>query len=185
MLNLFFLNKFVSQLWLDRTCLINLNINSTICENLHQYKNIEDIVQKEVSRLNIAGSYIQTIPSIIISLLLGNFHFNFCSLYKSFLKLFRKSSHKSFFSKQEILLFLGPLSDHGRKLLLFLPFVGHLLSGGFMLIFIYFNTWRSQMLWISNIYYLTGGSTVLQIGMYGYIGDVTTAKYLKKSCFYA
>ena len=202
MLNLFFLNKFVSQLWLDRTCLINLNINSTICENLHQYKNIEDIVQKEVSRLNIAGSYIQTVPSIIISLLLGNFQINFCSLYKSFPKnlsnhifdilanffefgssLFRKSSHKIFLSKQEILLFLGPLSDHGRKLLLFLPFVGHLLSGGFMLIFLYFNAWQSQMLWISNIYYLTGGSTVLQIGMYGYIGDVTTAKYLKKSCF--
>ena len=50
-----------------------MNINSTICENLHEYKNIEDIVQKEVSRLNIAGSYIQTVPSIIISLLLGNF----------------------------------------------------------------------------------------------------------------
>ena len=90
------------------------------------------------------------------------------------------SSAKVFFAKQEILIFLGPLSDHGRKLLLFLPFVGHLLSGGFMLIFLYFNTWRSQMLWISNIYYLTGGSTVLQIGMYGYIGDVTTAKYIKK-----
>ena len=95
---------------------------------------------------------------------------------------FEKVHIKVFFSKQEILLFLGPLSDHGRKLLLFLPFVGHLLSGGFMLIFLYFNTWRSQMLWISNIYYLTGGSTVLQIGMYGYIGDVTTAKYLKKWC---
>ena len=113
---LFFLNKLFSQLWLDRTCLINLNINATICENLHQYKNIEDIVQKEVSRLNIAGSYIQTVPSIIISLLLGNFQINFCSLYKSFPKkisnhifdilanffefgssLFRKSSHKSFF----------------------------------------------------------------------------------------
>ena len=108
---LFFLNKLFSQLWLDRTCLINLNINSTICENLHQYKNIEDIVQKEVSRLNIAGSYIQTVPSIIISLLLGNFQINFCSLYKSFPKNlsnhilanvfeFRSSLfHKSFFCK--------------------------------------------------------------------------------------
>ena len=59
---------------------------------------------------------------------------------------------------------------------MFLPFVGHVLSGGFMLIFIYFQTWPAQYLWISNIYYLTGGYTVLSIGMYGYIGDVTNDK---------
>ena len=66
------------------------------------------------------------------------------------------------------------MSDHGRKLLLFLPFVGHVFSGAFVLFFIYFDTWPVQLMWISNIYYLTGGYSVLQIGMYGYIGDVTT-----------
>ena len=70
-------------------------------------------------------------------------------------------------------LYLGPMSDHGRKLLLFLPFVGHVFSGAFVLFFIYFDTWPVQLMWISNIYYLTGGYSVLQIGMYGYIGDVT------------
>ena len=62
---------FFSQLWLDRTCSVNLKINITICENLPQYENYENQVQQEVSRLNILGNYIETVPSIIISLLLG------------------------------------------------------------------------------------------------------------------
>ena len=60
-----------SQLWLDRTCLVNLKINSSICNNLHQYSDIENQVQEEVTRLNIVGNYIETIPEIIVSLLLG------------------------------------------------------------------------------------------------------------------
>jgi hypothetical protein len=70
------------------------------------------------------------------------------------------------------------MSDQGRKLLMYLPFVGHLISGGFYLLFIYFDQWPAQYLWITNIYNLFGGYTVLQIAMYGYIGDVTTTKYV-------
>ena len=63
-----------SQLWLDRTCLVNLGINASICENLtqDQYSDYENKVQQEVSRLNIAGNFIESIPSIVISLLLGD-----------------------------------------------------------------------------------------------------------------
>ena len=76
-----------------------------------------------------------------------------------------------------ITLYLGPMSDHGRKLLMYLPFFGHLLSGGFSLLFIYFESWPAEYLWITNIYVLFGGYSVLQISMYGYIGDVTTHKW--------
>ena len=68
------------------------------------------------------------------------------------------------------------MSDKGRKLLMFIPFFGHLISGGFYLAFIYFSQWPAQYLWISNIYTLFGGYSVLQIAMYGYIGDVTAEK---------
>ena len=36
-----------SQLWLDRTCLVNLGYNKSICENLTSYDDIEDIVQTQ------------------------------------------------------------------------------------------------------------------------------------------
>ena len=68
----------------------------------------------------------------------------------------------------------GPLSDHGRKLLMYLVFLGHAISGGFALAFIYFKNWPSQLLWVLNIYNMFGGYPVVRIAMYGYIGDVTT-----------
>ena len=60
-----------SQLWLDRTCFVNLRINETICKNLTHYENYTNQVQEEVSRLNIVGRYIGTIPSIVMTLFLG------------------------------------------------------------------------------------------------------------------
>ena len=74
----------------------------------------------------------------------------------------------------DFFLLKGPYSDHGRKFMMFLPFVGHIFSGGFSLLFLYFNTWPVQLLWIQNVYILFGGYSVLSIAMYGYIGDVTT-----------
>ena len=55
-------------------------------------------------------------------------------------------------------------------------FEGHVLSGGFTLIFLYFKTWPAQLLWLTNLYTFFGGYSVLQIAMYGYIGDTTTVK---------
>ncbi len=129
-----------SQLWLDRTCLVNLGYNSSICSNLTSYDSYENEVQKKVTDFNIIDGYIGSIPSILITL------------------------------------YLGPMSDHGRKLLMYIPFCGHVLSGTFYLLFLYFDQLPAQYLWISNIYYLFGGYTVLQIAMYGYIGDTTTFK---------
>ena len=61
-------------MWLDRTCEVNLGFNKSICEDLTNPHNedYENKVQEEVSRLNIVGRYIGNIPSIIMTLLLGN-----------------------------------------------------------------------------------------------------------------
>ena len=67
--NYFFFNY--SQLWIDRTCLVNLNISADICENLKNYENYTNQVQEEVSKLQIVGNYIDTIPTILMSALLG------------------------------------------------------------------------------------------------------------------
>ena len=75
-----------------------------------------------------------------------------------------------------ITLYLGPLSDHGRKFLTYLPFLGHFLSGLFTILFVYFESWPAEYLWFSYSYVLFGGYSVLQIAMYGYISDVTNNK---------
>ena len=128
------------QLWINRTCNVNLGYNVSICEDLSNHKNFSDEVQKQVTQYKVIGSYIENVPQIVLTL------------------------------------YLGPLSDRGRKLLMYIPFLGHLISGGFYLTFIYFNQWPAQYLWIANIYVLFGGYAVLQIAMYGYIGDVTTER---------
>lgn len=82
--NLFSKNWLIyRQLWLDRTCLVNLGFNETVCKNLTQYTDQENQVQEVVSRLNIVGRYIGSIPSIIMTLLLGE-KYNFC------LQIFKK-----------------------------------------------------------------------------------------------
>jgi len=56
------------------------------------------------------------------------------------------------------------------------PFIGHIISGTLMILNIYFEQWDARLLWLSNVYILFGGYTLLNIAMYGYIGDVTTTK---------
>jgi len=75
-----------------------------------------------------------------------------------------------------ISLYLGPLADRGRKRLMYLPFIGHFLSGIVPILVANLKSAPPQLLWLTNIYIITGGYTVLQIAMYGYIGDVTNTK---------
>ena len=56
------------------------------------------------------------------------------------------------------------------------PFLGHILSGVLILLNIHFSHWDSRFLWLSECYVLFGGYSLLNIAMYGYIGDVTSAK---------
>jgi hypothetical protein len=75
---------------------------------------------------------------------------------------------------------VGPWSDRGRKPVMLLPFLGHVISGIFYFAFLYFKSWPAQLLWVTNVYVLFGGYTLLQIAMYGYIGDVTNSRYTTK-----
>ena len=70
----------------------------------------------------------------------------------------------------------GPWSDKGRKPVMLFPFLGHIISGVFYFCFLYFDQWPAQLLWVTSVYVLFGGYTLLQIAMYGYIGDVTNSK---------
>ncbi len=62
----------VTQLWLDRTCSVDLAMNATVCENIRdkEYKQELDIVQKKVSEYMAVGAYIDLI-GIVTALYLG------------------------------------------------------------------------------------------------------------------
>jgi len=62
------------QLWLDRVCRVNLGFNTSICDNLNsdpKYSDYQNQVQQAVAQYNIVGSYIENVPTIIMSLYLG------------------------------------------------------------------------------------------------------------------
>ncbi len=63
-----------SQLWIDRTCRVDLAFNETICANLSskEYDHYNDIVQTRVSEYNAYGTYFDLIQ-ILSALYLGNF----------------------------------------------------------------------------------------------------------------
>ena len=75
-------------------------------------------------------------------------------------------------------LFVGAWSDaNGRKFVLILPFVGNIMS---FIIYIINYHWfevlsATQMLW-GSVAGLTGGYVCLNIGLYGYVSDVTSAE---------
>ena len=73
-------------------------------------------------------------------------------------------------------LYLGPLSDKGRKPLMLLPFLGHIISGVLQILNIYFDRWDARLIWLKETYIFFGGYSLLNIAMYGYIGDVTKVK---------
>ena len=62
---------YFSQLWEDRTCLVNLGIDKNICKNLTSYENYTNQVQAEVSRLQIVGNNFIYFPEIIMGIILG------------------------------------------------------------------------------------------------------------------
>ena len=125
-----------TQLWLYKTCTVNLNYSVDICKNLTAHDDVNNEVQKKVNTYLLYSRYME-IPQSIVSM------------------------------------YLGPLSDRARKPLMLVPFLGHIVSGTLMILNVYFENWDSRFLWLSQSYILFGGYTLLNIAMYGYIGDVT------------
>ncbi len=64
------------QLWIDRVCRVNFGFNTSVCDNLNsdpKYSDYQNQVQQAVAQYNIVGSYIENVPTIIMSLYLGMF----------------------------------------------------------------------------------------------------------------
>ena len=57
-----------------------------------------------------------------------------------------------------------------------IPFVGHLISGVIYMINIHFLSAPVEWLFLTDIYVLFGGYSVLSIAMNGYVTDVTKPK---------
>ncbi len=74
--------------------------------------------------------------------------------------------------------FVGNWSDyHGRKLLLVLPFVGSILSYlAYMLNYYFFYEMSTGWLLLGSVVGLTGAYQCLNMGLYGYVSDVTSAR---------
>ena len=62
-------------------------------------------------------------------------------------------------------LYLGPLSDRGRKPLMLLPFLGHIISGVLQILNIYFDRWDARLIWLKETYIFFGGYSLLNIAM--------------------
>ena len=62
------------QLWIDKTCLVNLGYNQTVCSNLatdDAYEEALNQVEKRVNDFEIIDDYLVNIPGIIATLYLG------------------------------------------------------------------------------------------------------------------
>ena len=62
-----------------------------------------------------------------------------------------------------------------------MPFIGHVLSGIVPLLVLFYKSWPPTVLYFTNIYQLFGGYTLLSIAMNGYVGDVTTPRYMRQT----
>ena len=45
------------------------------------------------------------------------------------------------------------------------PFIGHIISGTLTILNVYFESWDPRLLWLSEIYILFGGYSLLSIAM--------------------
>ena len=132
--------------------------NSTVCDNLSDYPDIQDAVQKKVSDYNAYGTYFDLI-STFAALYIGN-----------------ADRHQCHCTPNHVALPSGPWSDLGRKPILVLPFIGHVLPGIVPLLVLYFERWPPTVLYLTGVYQFFGGYTLLSIAMNGYVGDVTTPR---------
>ena len=62
----------VSQdLYIEKVCRVNLNFNSTICDNIQKYENEQIQVQEYTSTLKMYNTILQTIPGTLYLLIAG------------------------------------------------------------------------------------------------------------------
>ena len=134
------------NLILDKICLLDLKYPSDACYNLTHGGAIDNEIKVAVQN---KAADLEVIDGILVALPAVLFS-----------------------------LFVGAWSDaNGRKLVLILPFIGNILS---FVIYIANYYWfdhlpAAQLLW-GSVAGLTGGYVCLNIGLYGYVSDVTNTE---------
>jgi hypothetical protein len=64
------------QLWLDKTCSVNLGYNASVCADLPLWEDAENAVQQKVTSFGIVGNWIEAVPGLVLSLYLGKYQTN-------------------------------------------------------------------------------------------------------------
>ena len=134
------------NLFLDKVCLLDFNYTSEACYNLTHGLKVDKNISDNVQD---QATSMEVIDGILMALPAVIFS-----------------------------LFVGAWSDaNGRRAVLIIPFLGNILS---FIVYIVSYHWFTQippwhLLW-GSVAGLTGGYVCLNIGLYGYVSDVTTAE---------
>jgi len=130
-----------TNLLIEKTCRVDLSLNSSICDNINHYDKLNDEVEESVTKLNLQLTFLSALPCTIMSML------------------------------------IGPWSDqHGRKPVLLIPIIGHIIANCVYIFNVYFWNANAYYILFSSIYSLFGGTTTLLIGVYSYIADTTSTE---------
>ena len=143
-----------TDLTISKICLIELGMNTTVCDNLNDYNETQVDVQKRVNKLEMYGD--------IMCQVRADYHYNLIYYY---------------YQVPTILyaILAGSLSDkYGRKPLTILPILGQILEGAALLVNkIWFRELPPEALWLANIYDVLGGGAIWYLAVYGFAADIT------------
>ena len=134
------------NLFIEKVCRLDFNYSTEVCYNYTQYGNVDDDVEQNVQD---RVTELELWDGIIVSI------------------------PAAFFC-----LFVGNWSDyHGRKPLLIIPFLGNIFCFlAYILNYYFFYELNTDYLLLSSIYGITGAYQCLNMGLYGYVADVTDLK---------
>eukprot|EP00092_Neocalanus_flemingeri_P012562 GFUD01013540.1.p1 GENE.GFUD01013540.1~~GFUD01013540.1.p1 ORF type:complete len:490 (+),score=71.29 GFUD01013540.1:897-2366(+) len=64
-------NVIRTNLLIEKTCRVNLNLTDVVCDNINQYDKENDQVQEEVTTINLYFTFLSAIPCILMSIIIG------------------------------------------------------------------------------------------------------------------
>eukprot|EP00090_Calanus_glacialis_P007645 TRINITY_DN16090_c0_g1_i1.p1 TRINITY_DN16090_c0_g1~~TRINITY_DN16090_c0_g1_i1.p1 ORF type:complete len:430 (-),score=74.64 TRINITY_DN16090_c0_g1_i1:348-1637(-) len=60
-----------TNLLIEKTCRVNLNLTAAVCDNINQYEKENDQVQEEVTTINLYFTFLSALPCILMSMMIG------------------------------------------------------------------------------------------------------------------
>jgi len=64
-------NVIRTNLLIEKTCRVNLNLTDAICDNINHYDKENDQVQEEVTTINLYFTFLSAFPCILMSIIIG------------------------------------------------------------------------------------------------------------------